>query len=263
LSENNKLYSFWTEGGAVYECLEDHLNLTFNIFTMIFEKRILKILASRLKRKIDDSFIFMVRLAPLMHDVGKAHDSYQNQKRSGWKEPNFSWHEVLSAQVCWNVMERFRYLSHISPSKEFKDLKRTVAAAIVSHHQAIREVERASPPRWIKLSLWNLNTLRSLIYELLNRASAGLKLNIDRDKIVTSAISDLKENMRKCRGSLDGLRNQIFDNIGCRPPKSYSILTGILVLCDWLSASKTRPPKNRSPMLREAERAFPELSHIA
>jgi len=251
-----RLYSFWTEDGKLYEGLEDHLNLTFNVFVMMFERRTLKVLASRLKRKVDDDFIFVVRLAPLMHDVGKAHDSYQ--KNVGMRKPSFSWHEVLSAQVCWNVMEAFRYTSHIPP-REFESLKRTVAAAIVSHHQAMREVKRAFPPKWVKLDLWNFNPLHPLILMLLNRASEELQLNVDHHKIVNLALSELKEDIRISRGSLGMLRDRIFDNIK-RPPKPYSILTGTLVLCDWLSAGKTRPSKYKPPMLKEAEHAFPEIA---
>ena len=255
MSEKIKLYSFWTEDGRVYEYLEDHLNLTFNIFVTLFERRILKILASRLNRKADDTLTFVVRLAPLMHDIGKAHDSYQ--KNIG-RKPNFSWHEVLSAQVCWNLMEAFRYASHI-PSREFESLKRMVVATIISHHQAMREVERAFPPKWIKLSLWNLDPLYPLILKLVNLASKEIKPNIDYSKVVYSTLNRIRDTIRICRGSLGMMRDHIFDDIG-RPPKPYSILTGTLVLCDWLSARKTRPSNYKSPMLKEAERAFPEIT---
>ena len=256
MSKNIKLYSFWTEDGKLYEYLEDHLNLTFNRFVTLFERRVIKILASRLKHEVDDVFTFMVRLAPLMHDIGKAHDSYQ--RNAGIKEPNFSWHEVLSAQFCWNLMESFRYLSHI-PYEEFESLERMVTAAIVSHHQAIREVERAFPPKWIKLSSWNLDPLCPLIFKLLNLSSKEIKPNIDYSKVVYSTLNRVKDTIRKCRGSLGMMRDYIFDSIG-RPPKPYSILTGTLVLCDWLSARKTRPLNYKSPMLKEAEHAFPEIT---
>ena len=59
-------------------------------------------------------------------------------------------------------------------------------------------------------------------------------------------------------GSLGMMRDHIFEYIG-RPPKPYSILTGAIVLCDWLSAEKTRPSNYKSPMLKEAEHAFPEI----
>ena len=255
MSEKIKLYSFWTEDGKVYEYLEDHLNLTFNIYVTFFEKRILKILASRLNRKADDTLMFIVRLAPIMHDIGKAHDSYQ--KNIGRIKPNFSWHEVLSAQVCWNLMEAFRYASHV-PSREFETLKRMVVAAIISHHQAIRDVERTFPPKWIVLSLWELEPLYPLMLKLLNLASEEIKPNIDYDKVVRLTLNGIRDTIRICRGSLGIMRDRIFEYIG-RPPKPYSILTGTIVLCDWLSAEKTRPSSYKSPMLKEAEHAFPEI----
>jgi len=63
-------------------------------------------------------------------------------------------------------MESFRFASHMRWSREFEVLKRMIIAAIVSHHQAMRDVEQSLLPRWIRLNSWNLNSLEELIVRL-------------------------------------------------------------------------------------------------
>ena len=75
-------------------------------------------------------------------------------------------------------------------------------AAIVSHHQAMRDVEQSRLPRWIRLNSWNLNSLDELIVRLLNRASEGLRLKGSHSEVAALTLSKLRENIRGSQKSM-------------------------------------------------------------
>jgi len=262
LSESYNLYSFsWKNHEIHYEKLEDHLILTYDFFKKIFEKRVSKILTARLRYNTCEEFTFLIRLAPLMHDIGKAHPYYQKTARDG--EPYFSWHEVFSAQICSSIIESFRFMSEVN-TEIFEEMKNIVTAAIISHHQALREIERVLPPRRIKminLDAWNFNSLSCILSKLLETAMDKLSLKRIHTSIIDSSLNDFKEEIKAKRNNLELIRNSLFEQLRSPRLKLHSVITGPLVICDWLAAGKLRGPKYEHQMLKEATYSFPEIKN--
>ncbi|WP_309493151.1 CRISPR-associated endonuclease Cas3'' [Candidatus Hecatella orcuttiae] len=257
------------------ERLEEHSHKTSEIFKLTFEDRIIKTLSGRLNYKFNDVGKFIIRLIPLLHDIGKSHVQYQNTIkfkercpktaiicRECKDKPNFSWHEVLSAQLCWRVIEDL--LFNLSLYDRFKNLQEIATASILFHHQGIRAIESETPLKEINLKEYLNETLYTLLPKLIDIAHYGLKLDghLIRE-IVSSALQELESDLKSTR-SLKGLSTRILNELRTAPKnylKLYSITAGPLVICDWIAARVLRIQNHYhySPMLNEAVYSFPEL----
>lgn len=259
-----ELYS-WTN-----EKLLCHLILTFQFYEKIFEKRVTKILASRLGTKICDDFVFLIRLVPLMHDVGKAHPDYQRRLKKG-RRPLFSWHEILSAQIYWRITESFLFNMQ-RQNKTLDDVRKIGVTSIVFHHQAMRDIEVGRCPFKVNLLGWNVMNLSGLLTELLAKGIKGLR---NEGKSIHSFLSNIKEMIDSALTefrrdieiyrNIEGIRKKLFEDelrtFGASI-KLYSIIAGPLVICDWMAARKSRGADYKPPLIKEVELSFPELGKI-
>jgi CRISPR-associated endonuclease Cas3-HD len=147
--------------------------------------------ASRGKVDIDENKVLeLIKIAALLHDIGKAADEYQLQFEKKFDEPSFSYHELPSVFIAYNLMEKMGYLNHE---------KALIFLTILNSHQAMRspieEAYKCKIKKWSFRKWWNgtkpiFNSLKieKHIFDLIGEDIRDLTIrNInDQYKMVTN-----------------------------------------------------------------------------
>jgi len=265
-----KLYSWCGER------LEEHLYETFKLYELNFEDRVLKILEGRLNNIFDDFSKLILRLTPLLHDIGKSYPGYQEKVREkcpfpGYKKcrecadkPNFSWHEVLSAYLYWELTERLIFNCGLERFHE--DLQVISAISILTHHQAMREPLTERPRKDVNLKKWEVETVSDLMFKLTDLACNGLRidnslLKENVEEVLRMVDIDIKKRNHGLINLCEMLERILYEKVHCKT-KIYSVVAGSLVMCDWLAAKKLRKTTFIHPMLSEIMYSFPELKNL-
>ena len=242
----------------VGESLEDHSIDTLRYFRSLFEEGIIRILSGRFGWEISDIERFIVRLGPALHDVGKANMVYQETVKGAEiakKDPWFTWHEVFSAHICWKLLDALRFKGVVN--KETEDLRKMVLASILFHHQGLRSLEYGLPPK-VKLEAWDLPSLHVLLVRVLDEASAGTLSRKFLEEAISKCLEEFKDEIvgySNIREVFKRVHEYILEHRSVRL-KLYSVISGPLIICDWLSARKHRGGKGKNPLIDEVYYAY-------
>ncbi|MEM2914912.1 MAG: CRISPR-associated endonuclease Cas3'', partial [Candidatus Bathyarchaeia archaeon] len=108
-------------------------------------------IASRGKVGVEENKVLeLVKIAALLHDIGKAADQYQLQFEKKYDKPSFRYHELPSAFIAYNLMNEMEYPIHE---------RVLVFLTILNSHQAMRspteEFNRSDIKKWSFKGWWS------------------------------------------------------------------------------------------------------------
>ncbi|MHC1637486.1 MAG: CRISPR-associated endonuclease Cas3'' [Candidatus Nezhaarchaeales archaeon] len=227
------------------EHLIDHLILTAVLFDKIYGIRYTQMLSNKLMRLNAVKALYrLLKLACILHDIGKAFKGYQEQKG----HMSFPFHEIPSAQIFIDIAMPYFY--------HYQQLVNCCGIAILIHHQAMRD-----------LNVFEENKSK-IIEEISKRLGVPEEADKDLDEL-SMAISrhvgleiksqDLKKiienvNINTLMTTLNTLKEfyvnnpKVIDTSDVKVQQWVSMLSAPIQLCDNLAASLIRP--EGSPLTR-------------
>ena len=202
-----------------------------------------------------------LKLAPLLHDIGKAWSRYQTRVNPNCplrgescrrcinegRGPSFKWHEILSAHIALRLLETIGELD-----AKLRPIGSLTCLAILMHHQAIRSPWDSSRLTWT-LAGWNPLDLAPLLLRLIPE----LPRRLVEDSLKRCSEDVRGATMRSLAEIVNSLTREWLSGPAKR--KLYTVVAGPLVLCDWVAARRLRGSEVSHPMLGEAFNAIPEL----
>ena len=130
----------------------------------------------------------LLRVAALIHDLGKAGGSFQAQMHEGAHQPHPFWHEWLSVAVCMDPLGLGSWIHHALPDSRGRT---AVLTAVMGHHvRTPPSVLTARAPRDEVVYL-DHPSLYSLWQELASRAPAGAIPQPERRSLSRAVWEDL------------------------------------------------------------------------
>lgn len=247
--------------------LSDHLIHTYIVVEKTMLKKRLEVLAVRIASNRDASIINkllpILQLPVILHDIGKILPVYQIRPR-GWRH-GYKYHEVVGAIIVNKLFDTIEdRLEEVSDSVEelpYGYLKTLIAAPILLHHYALREVQQREVEIFFKreipgreYSIVSSKDATTLLREVIEHSRYSEYLNHELANL-------LKEIIRPCNSisnivintsSINDIFSKIFRVYGVHGRKtSYSIemyvsaLTGIVSIADYIAGSLVRSKECR------------------